>query len=73
MVLHPLQIGDSLQHAAAFKRPFDAEMDLLEPDRVMFDQVIVCPQLQRFDGAGELIRIDEDQDGREVIMRLRGL
>ena len=35
MWLHLLQIGDGLQHAAAFKRPLDAQMDLLQADRVM--------------------------------------
>jgi hypothetical protein len=45
MGLHLLQVGNGLQHAAAFKRAFNAEMDLLKPDRLLFDQVIVRPQL----------------------------
>jgi hypothetical protein len=47
MGLHPLQIGDSLQPASAFKCPFDAKVDFIEPDGVIFDQVVVRAQLER--------------------------
>jgi hypothetical protein len=71
--LHAPQIMDSLQRPTALKRPFDAEMNLFQTGKLLFDQKIMGAQLQSLESARHVIGVGEHEHWRQLFIGLRGL